>query len=52
VTLELAPDDKHLRRVVFDEVTGDRTEIVFHQVEINGTIPDAIFTLDGGPATR
>jgi len=46
VTLELAPVDKHLRRVVFNEATGDRTEIVFHQVEINGTIPDATFALD------
>ena len=52
VTLELAPVDKHIRRVVFYEATGDRTEIVFHQVEINGTIPDATFVLDDRPATR
>jgi outer membrane lipoprotein-sorting protein len=46
VTLELAPIDKHIHRVVFNEATGDRTEIVFHQVEINGAIPDATFALD------
>jgi outer membrane lipoprotein-sorting protein len=45
VTLELAPADKHVRRVVLDEATGDRTEIVFEDVKINAIIPDAEFVL-------
>jgi outer membrane lipoprotein-sorting protein len=45
VTLELDPGDKHVRRIILDEATGDRTEIVFENVKINAIIPDAEFVL-------
>jgi outer membrane lipoprotein-sorting protein len=50
VTLELAAADKHVRRVVLDEASGDRTEIVFEHVKINAVIPDAAFVLGNDAA--
>jgi outer membrane lipoprotein-sorting protein len=46
VTLDLAPREKYVRRIVLDEQSGDRMEIRFDDVEINGELPDELFTFE------
>ena len=46
VTLDLAPREKYVQRIVLHEPSGDRTEISFDDVEINGSLSDALFTFE------
>jgi outer membrane lipoprotein-sorting protein len=46
VTLELAPREKYVQRMALEEASGDRIEITFDDVQVNGVLPDALFTLE------
>jgi outer membrane lipoprotein carrier protein len=46
VTLELAPQEKYVQRMVLEEASGDRIEITFDDVQVNAVLPDALFTLE------
>jgi outer membrane lipoprotein carrier protein len=52
VTLDLAPREKYVRRIVLQEASGDRIEITFDDVQINGALSDALFALEPDEARR
>jgi outer membrane lipoprotein carrier protein len=52
VTLELAPREKFVQRMVLEEASGDRIEITFDDAQVNGVLSDALFTLEQDQADR
>ncbi len=52
VTLDLAPREKYVRRMLLHEASGDRIEITFDDVRINAPLSDALFALEPDEARR
>ena len=52
VTLDLAPRENYVQRIVLHEPSGDRTEITFEDVEVNGSLSDGLFTFETGEVGR
>lgn len=52
VTLDLAPREKYVRRIVLHEASGDRIDISFDDVEVNVSLSDGVFTFETDESGR